>query len=340
MSAKNSRIKPKGQTISADSRSGQGLAPMGVVMIILALAILGFVVLYVRGDNGAFTHESVKGQDQGTTAADDKAITLSADDSPLMSVHFVDCGQGDCTLIISGNEAMLIDCGEMDDSNKVINYLKSQGVERFKCIIVTHPHTDHMGEMTDILKTFKTEKFIMPKVPDSMVPTIMRYEKMLKQIKAQGLSVTWSQDDTFKLGNAQVSTFTPKQQQEDLNNYSTLVKVSCAGGSVLVTGDCEMAEEKDIMSQGFDLSADVLKIGHHGSYKASGYEFLEAVKPTYAIISCGKDNDYGHPHDAAMKRISKKVDNIYITKDNATIVCGFTGKGLTVTPQKGQKYVP
>ena len=256
------------------------------------------------------------------------------DDTAQMQVHFIDCGQGDCTLITCGGEAMLIDSGEMDDKNTVINYIRAQGVSRFKYVVVTHPHTDHMGEMPDILKAFKTEKFIMPKVPDSMTPTIMRYEKMLKQVKAQGLTVTWSGDETYKLGSAEVKTFTPKKAQEDLNNYSTLVKVSCGGRSVLITGDCEKPEEEDIMSQGFDLRADILKVGHHGSYAATSYELLESVVPTYAVISCGKDNDYGHPHESTMKRLRKKVKNIYITKDNGTVVFNCSRSGITVKTQR------
>lgn len=354
VSGQYNKNKLNERTQSVGGSGGQSLVLMGVGLIVLALLIFGFLFFFSGGDDSSSQADDVsESQAQVNSQTDDVSDspaqvssqqTDSADsqakpaDTAQMSVHFIDCGQGDCTLIISGGEAMLIDCGEMDDSNKVINYIKQQGVESFKYIIVTHPHTDHMGEMTDILKTFKTENFIMPKVPDSMVPTIMRYEKMLKQVDAQGLKVTWSSDDTFKLGGAEVKTFTPKQQQEDLNNYSTLVKVSCAGKSVLITGDCETAEEKDIMSQGFDLKADVLKVGHHGSYKASSYEFLETVIPSYAVISCGKDNDYGHPHDAAMNRLRKKVENIYITKDNGTIVCEFSDNGLTVTPQKGQKY--
>ena len=168
-----------------------------------------------------------------------------------------------------------------------------------------------------------------------MVPTIMRYEKMLRQVKAQGLDITWSKDTTFTLGGASVSLFTPKKQQEDLNNWSTLVKVSCGKSSFLITGDCERDEENDIMSQKFDITADVLKVAHHGSYKASSYEFLEAVKPKYAVISCGENNDYGHPHEAALKRLRKKVPNIFITKDNGTVVFRCSADKLEVSKQRG-----
>lgn len=345
------------------SKGSTQLIFIGVGLIVLALLMFGAMFLFGKGGDSSSKSESTSGGEstaesssQGTTqtkasegsssqAQTQEAVTTSAQEQDSsqsakpeadaqMQVHFIDVGQGDCTLITCGGEAMLVDSGERDDGDTVINYIKKLGVKSFKYIIVTHPHTDHMGEMPDILKAFKTQYFIMPKVPDSMVPTIMRYEKMLKQVKAQGLSVTWSSDASYKLGSAEVRTFTPKQLQEDLNNYSTLVKVTCAGRSVLITGDCEAAEEKDIMSQKFDLKSDILKIAHHGSFAASSYEFLETVVPEYAVISCGKDNDYGHPHDSAMKRIRKKVKNIYITKDNGTVVFDCSASGIKVKAQR------
>lgn len=331
----------------------QTLIWLGVGLIAAALVILGFLFFSSKGKNDSSSQSESSSQKTAESSSQRETVTTTTagtaqketektsgkaesklESSAQMQVHFIDCGQGDCTLITCGGEAMLIDSGELDDKNTVINYIKAQGVSCFKYVVVTHPHTDHMGEMPDILKAFKTEKFIMPKVPDSMTPTIMRYEKLLKQVKAQGLTVTWSGDETYKLGSAEVKTFTPKKAQEDLNNYSTLVKVTCGGKSVLITGDCEKAEEQDIMSQGFDLKSDILKVAHHGSYKGTTYEFLETVVPTYAVISCGKDNDYGHPHDSTMKRLKKKVRNIYITRDNGTVVFDCSGSGITVKTQR------
>ena len=236
---------------------------------------------------------------------------------------------------MSRGEAMLIDSGERDDSDRVIKYLKEQGVTKLSCIIVTHPHTDHMGEMPDILKAFKTDKFIMPKVPDNMVPTIMRYEKMLKQIKNQGLEISWSSNSEFRLGDAVINTYTPKGQFEELNDYSTVVKISCGSRKFLIMGDTEKEEESDLLAQRFDFRADVLKVPHHGSYKGTTSELLKAVGAQYAVICCGKNNDYGHPHDSTLKRIKMFISNVYITKDNGDIVFTTDGKSLTVTTQRG-----
>ena len=331
-------MQPSKQTGQDNS---QTLIVIGVGLIVLALAVFGILFLFSKGSGGSSGGES-SGGEQSLSAnsadkseADQNGNSSTPEGSAQVKVHFIDVGQGDCTLVMSHGEAMLIDSGERDDSDRVIKYLKEQGITKLSCIIVTHPHTDHMGEMPDILKAFKTDKFIMPKVPDNMVPTIMRYEKMLKQIKNQGLEISWSSNSEFRLGDAVINTYTPKGQFEELNDYSTVVKISCGSRKFLITGDTEKEEESDLLAQRFDFRADVLKVPHHGSYKGTTSELLKAVGAQYAVICCGKNNDYGHPHDSTLKRINKFISNVYITKDNGDIVFSTDGKELTVTKQRG-----
>ena len=331
-------MQPSKQTGQDNS---QTLIIIGVGLIVLALAVFGILFLFSKGSGGSSGGES-SGSEQSLSAnsadkseADQNGNSSTPEGSAQVKVHFIDVGQGDCTLVMSHGEAMLIDSGERDDSDRVIKYLKEQGITKLSCIIVTHPHTDHMGEMPDILKAFKTDKFIMPKVPDNMLPTIMRYEKMLKQIKNQGLEISWSSNSEFRLGDAVINTYTPKGQFEELNDYSTVVKISCGSRKFLITGDAEKEEESDLLAQKFDFRADVLKVPHHGSYKGTTSELLKAVGAQYAVICCGKNNDYGHPHDSTLKRIKKLISNVYITKDNGDIVFTTDGKSLTVTTQRG-----
>ena len=330
-------MQPSKQTGQDNS---QTLIVIGVGLIVLALAVFGILFLFSKGSGSSGGESS--GGEQSLSAnsadkseADQNGNSSTPEGSAQVKVHFIDVGQGDCTLVMSRGEAMLIDSGERDDSDRVIKYLKEQGITKLSCIIVTHPHTDHMGEMPDILKAFKTDKFIMPKVPDNMVPTIMRYEKMLKQIKNQGLEISWSSNSEFRLGDAVINTYTPKGQFEELNDYSTVVKISCGSRKFLIMGDTEKEEESDLLAQRFDFRADVLKVPHHGSYKGTTSELLKAVGAQYAVICCGKNNDYGHPHDSTLKRIKKFVSNVYITKDNGDIVFTTDGKSLTVTTQRG-----
>lgn len=126
-------------------------------------------------------------------------------------MHFIDVGQGDSTLVISQGEAMLIDSGDKDDSNKIEKYLEKQGVTELKYLIATHPHADHIGEMSEIIDQFQVDKFIMPKVKADMTPTTTIYEKMLKSIKVKGLKITQAKPMKFELGSCEVELFTPKK---------------------------------------------------------------------------------------------------------------------------------
>ncbi len=277
----------------------------------------------------------------GIVSFDSLLIKAGVEDKPAehanTEVHFIDVGQGDSTLLISQGEAMLVDSGEKDESNTVINYLKQQGVDEIKYLVVTHPHSDHMGEMSEIIDSFGVDNFIMPRVKNDVVPTTVTYENMLKSIKAKGLKITAAKPCEFTVGDCKVQLFTPEEDYDNLNNYSTLVKITDGGNSFLITGDCETTEEKDILSQGYDLSAKVLKAGHHGSSTSSGVDFLNEVMPRYAVISCGVGNKYGHPHEETVTRLKKYASHLYITAEDGSIVFKSDGEGLSVETSKGDK---
>lgn len=255
-------------------------------------------------------------------------------ENPGTEVHFVDVGQGDGALIISDGEAMVIDTGERDSEDVFLNYLKEQGIDKLKYLIITHPHTDHMGEAADIISEIETEAIIMPKITGDMVPTNSTYKNFLKTVKSEGLKITASTDTTYTLGGAEVQLFTTKEEHSDLNNYSTLVKVVHGDNSFLFTGDCEEEEEKEMLEQGFDLSATVLSAGHHGSSYSSTTAFLKEVNPQYAVVSYGVGNSYGHPHAAAVKRLKQQAENYYTTADDGNIIFLSDGEGLTVETEK------
>ena len=255
-------------------------------------------------------------------------------ENPTTEVHFVDVGQGDGSLVISGGEAMVIDTGERDDADKFIRYLKDQGVTKLKYLVITHPHTDHMGEAADLISAIPTDNIIMPKITGDMVPTNSTYKYFLKTVQKLGMKITTSRDATYELGGIRFETYTTKEVHDDLNNYSTLVKVIDGENSFLFTGDCEDEEEYEMLDQGFDLSATVLSAGHHGSAYSSTEEFLDAVNPQYAIVSCGLNNSYGHPHDEAVERLNRYAKYYYTTAENGSIVFLSDGKGLTVETER------
>lgn len=298
-------------------------------LILLVLAAFAAGVIYLLNYTGIMPFQDI-------------LVRLGLSERPAtradLEVHFIDVGQGDCTLIMSQGEVMLIDSGDRDESNTVERYLMKQGVKRINYLIATHPHADHIGEMAEIIGQFEVDNFIMPRFPAEYTPTTQVYENMLNMLSAKEMTVTPAEDSEFTLGFCKVQLYASGiKDSENLNDYSVIVRLVHGANSFLFTGDCENTEEKDLLSRDLKLDAKVLKAGHHGSYTSSSAEFLDAVKPDYAVISCGRNNDYGHPNDATLRRLKKYADNIYLTPRDGNIVFISDGTGLSVECSKGKK---
>lgn len=255
-----------------------------------------------------------------------------------LSVHFIDVGQGDCTLILCEGHSMLIDAGESDQGDKVVEYLKAQGITKIDCVIGTHPHSDHIGGLRSVVESdIEIDKLIMPKIPDEQVPTSYTYTKLLKAIINKGLTVTKADDSTFNLGSAVINTYTPKKTYNNLNDYSVTTKITHGNNSFLVTGDLGKQSEKELIERGCDLSAKVLQAGHHGSKESSTKRFLKKVNPSYVVIQCGAGNSYGHPHSEALERMSKYTTEIYRSDKDGTIVFESDKEGMNIKTEKSDK---
>ena len=292
-----------------------------LIVVVIVLFLVGVV---------AFLHFT------GIMTAEDILIKYGLMDRPAtradLEVHFIDVGQGDCTLIASQGKVMLIDCGERDESNKVEQYLIRHGIQHIDYIVATHPHSDHIGEMSDIIRIFDVDKCIMPSIPEKHIPTTKCYEDMLRELEAKNVETFFADTDSkYQFGCCEIGIYYPDvNDTENLNDYSLIVRVVHGKNSFLVTGDCEVSEERSLLAQKKDLSAKVLKVGHHGSSTSSSAEFLDKVKPEYAVISCGRDNDYGHPADDTVRRISKYAGRVYLTPRDGDIVFISDGEGLSV----------
>lgn len=243
-----------------------------------------------------------------------------------LQVHFIDVGQGDSILIQVNNKNLLIDSGPNKSEDKLKKYLKKLNISKFDYIIATHPHEDHIGNMSYISNNFDVLNFYAPKVENStkafetMVESLIRKDLKIKVLKANIKSI-----DLGK--NIVVDVFSPfSNSYEDLNNYSPIVKISYGNTSFLFTGDAEELSENEVLNAGFDLKCDVLKIGHHGSSSSTSEKFLKASNPSIAVISVGEDNTYGHPTDTVLSRL--KETKIYRTDINGNIV--ITSDGLSL----------
>lgn len=254
--------------------------------------------------------------------------TLATDNGQgIVEVHFIDVGQGDSILIEADESAMLIDAGENNMGTTVVDYLKNHGVDELDYVIGTHPHSDHIGGLDYVINNMTVDQVMMPDV----VHTTKTYEDVLDAISNKGLTITAPKvGDEYRLGPASFTIIAPgSSDYEDLNDYSIGIKLTYKNSSFLFAGDAGIHSEEEMLTCGIDLSADILKISHHGSEYSSGAAFLDAVNPEYAVISVGKDNDYGHPHAQTLQALSDRGIKLYRTDEQSNIV--FTTDGITIS---------
>lgn len=261
--------------------------------------------------------------------------------SPLLtddklSVHFIDVGQGDSAFIEADGVTMLIDSGEESETDKVIHYLKEMGVKKLNYVIGTHPHSDHMGGLYKIIDEFSIGEVIIPPLPDDAIPTYRFFDRFLDSCDDKGLSITESEAGrSIFLGDVKAEIVAPAGTgYEDLNDYSVCLYITHGENTFLLTGDAEALSETEMTESGRLGHADVYKAGHHGSGSSSTQALLDAVTPDYAVISCGTENPYGHPHDSTIQRLSAFTDKIFRTDLCGTIVFESDGKALTVRTER------
>lgn len=251
------------------------------------------------------------------------------------AVHFVDIGQGDCVLIQSGDKNMLIDAGENGNEETVLAYLDKYSVDEFEYIVATHPHSDHIGGLPEVIDATKVANVIMPRLSNENTPTTATYEKFLKAVKNSGARVVAAvPGNVYSLGGAEFEIFAPSQQDENLNNMSVVVKLTYQGKSFLFTGDAEKTVEKQLLKSVYDLSADVYKLGHHGSSTSNTVDFLETVNPDYVVISCGEDNDYGHPHREVMEAVYDLGSACFRTDEDGSVIFTVANNTIEVFTEK------
>lgn len=261
------------------------------------------------------------------------AYTDKAKNNSNLMIHYIDVGQADCCLIQEDGHNMLIDAGNREDAPKVISYLKNHGVASLDFVVGTHPHEDHIGAMAQVLRKFSAQKIIMPRV----VATTETYKDLLQTIQQLGKKITAPVPNaSYTLGACTFTILAPNSSNyENLNNYSVVLKLTYQETSFLFEGDAEGVSENEILSKKYDIQANVLKVGHHGSNSSTTAAYLAKVNPQYAIISCGQGNDYGHPHRETLDKLQKMKVTVYRTDLNGSIDCVSNGTTIQFEPEKG-----
>jgi competence protein ComEC len=254
-----------------------------------------------------------------------------------LKVHFINVGQADSILIQQDSKYMLIDAGNNGDGKLVKNYLIQEGIKSLDYVIGTHPHEDHIGGLDYIINDFKIGKIYLPKVTS----TTKTFQDVVVAMKNKGMKASVPKcGETFNLGSAKCTILAPNgSEYKDLNNYSIVIKLEFGSNSFLFTGDAEDVSEKEILAKGFNVKADLLKVGHHGSRSSTSNEFLSEVDPKYAVISCETGNDYGHPHKTTMDKLKNKNIPVYRTDELGTIIATSNGKNITFNTKPGSYKV-
>ena len=248
--------------------------------------------------------------------------TPEATSSGPLFLHFIDVGQGDAALLeFPDGERMLIDAGE---DERALDYLCALQIDRIDYLIATHPHSDHIGGMAEIIDAFSIGAIYMPRTGH----TTKTYQRLLETIDSHGLSITEAKAGvTFKGSTFTAEFLSPVSVTGDLNNDSAVLKLTYGSNVFLFMGDAEKQAEQAISAP---VKSDLLKVGHHGSSTSTSSAFLERVSPTYAVISCGANNQYGHPSSAVLERLDSIGAQIFRTDLSGTI--RFRSDGQKITP--------
>ena len=300
----------------ANRRKKPAVKPLTAV-ILLILAVIS--VFFGLGD---------KSLDMNPTTA----ISVNLPEADSVKVHFIDVGQGNSTLIQCGTSGVLIDGGEKEYGERVCNYLKACGIKELGCVIATHPHSDHIGGLIAVLQGFSVDNVIMPRLNMENTPTTSTYEKFLTVISEKKIKTLAAKPgNTYSFPDCTLEILGPVSQNDELNNMSVVCRLKAFSNYFMLLADAEKSELREIAASGAALEADVLQAGHHGSRTSVLSMYLDSVNPDYAVISCGKNNKYGFPHEELIRYLKTNDIEYYRTDLLGSIVFTCTKDGMTVS---------
>ena len=289
-----------------------------IIVVVLVLAVL------------AVANAIRIGKDEGRNRNNGTVQPAVSDEYPL-AVTYLDVGQGDGIVICCKDIVIVVDGGEREEAQTVVAYLQRAGISTVDCYIATHPHSDHIGAAAGVFGAMNVKSVMMTEFSEINMPTTEVYASLLTSIENEGCEIIVpTAGESYTFGDLTLTVFAPVQETGDYNNMSIVFKMTYGKTSYLFTGDAAAESEQLMLDAGFDLSADVLKVGHHGSANSTTEAFFDAVSPRLAIISCGHNNDYGHPHKEILTMLETAEVPYYRTDLNGDITVFSDGKNIFI----------
>ena len=298
---------------------------IGSIVAIIILMIAGIFGLNNENINKLLGIEN----NTNNNAQEQEITTSSLPVDGNLNIYFIDVGQADSILITNNNSSMLIDAGNNEDGEEVVNFIKDKGIIKLDYVVGTHPHEDHIGGLDDVINSdLEIDNIYMPKIET----TTKTFEDVIDAIENKGLSITSpKKGDTFNIGNASLEVMTDSILDEDNLNLSSITLLMQYGNNkFLFMGDAETENEETRDWPKVDL----LKVGHHGSNTSSSDKFLNETRPTYSIIMAGEGNSYGLPTEETLNKLQNIGSIIYRTDLNGTITVTSDGENIQIFTSK------
>ena len=280
-----------------------------ILFILLVIVFIGGYIYYSNNPN----NKEIKKE----------KVEITEDN--YLKVYFMDVGQADCILIDNNHEYALIDGGNTIDGKKLVKYFKDIGIKKFNYVIATHPHEDHIGGLNFIIYNFNIDHFIGTNIKTSF----KSYDNMMNALEKKNIKYEVPNiNDTFKVGESIFKVIYLDNNKDDINSSSIVIEMNYKNNSFLFTGDTTTDAEKKYLDSLNEI--DVLKVSHHGSQYASSAQFLMKTKPKYAIISVGKDNEYGYPRQVILNKLNELNTKVYRTDQLGTIILTSNGNDIEI----------
>lgn len=313
--------------------------PKWVVSVFAVIAVILSIITFggdVIGVDTSFVQECMNVIDRilygGPTGP-----TPSLPTSGQAKVYIIDVEQGESILITTEEKSMLIDAGENNMGQTVLDFIDTLGLDHLDYVLATHPHSDHIGGMDTVLENIDVGEVFFGDLPDELTPTTKTYEDVLDAIEEKDIPLSLAAPgDTLDLGNGAVLTFLGPVTQDisSLNNASVVSRLDFGETSFLFNGDQEVPMEELLLDSNSYLDCDMMTMGHHGSSTSSSQAYVDAVSPDYAVISCGRGNKYGHPHKETTTMLDEMDIEYYRTDLSGNITFTSNGKDISVRTEK------